>query len=168
MTLLDKQHALEERVRRPKAPPAGGPNLLWWGVAIVGLAVTLLFTAWVVTTQPAALPDSVTGFAYDHEVTAIRLATPQEPMAFVGQDAALDPDVPYLVGFEYADEATAFHLATLREPMAFVGQDANLDPNFGIMLTGFAYDHEVTPIHLATLREPMTFVGQDANLDPDV
>lgn len=124
--------APERALKAPERPPEVREPVqqqgVWWGVAIAGLIVAAVFVAWLIAIQPAALPDSVTGFEYDHEVTPIQLATPAEPMAFVGIDANLDPDFGAVVGFEYDHEVTPMHVATLREPMPFVGEDANLDP----------------------------------------
>ncbi len=126
---LTPERALEAPERPPeiRETPVQETNV-WWVVAVAGLVAVAIFVAWLIAIQPPTLPDSVTGFDYDHEVTPIQLATPFEPMTFVGIDANLDPDYGAVVGFDYDHEVTPIHIATLREPMPFVGQDANLDP----------------------------------------
>lgn len=123
MPTLDERTALRERTHVP-APPTRRSTWFWWGVLVVVLAVSFVAAIWVFGGETAALPENVTGFDYDHEVTPIHIAALESAMAFHGIDANLDPDP----GEWYFHETTPIHIASLREPLPFVGRDANLDP----------------------------------------
>ena len=149
---------------------------LWIGLTAILVAMVAGGVMWFITspddTATEALPQSVTGFEYDHEVTPIHLSEPGVTTPYLGYSGELWPAIqvlPAARGFDYDHEVTPFHIAEPGVTTQYFGFSGELWPAIQVLpaARGFDYDHEVTPMHLVEGRVTTEYYGYSGVLSDE-
>ena len=108
---------------------------LWIGLSAMLVAFVTIAIVWVATRPEATVApvlESASGFAYDHEVTAIHVARPGVTAEYFGHSGELYPAIsvlPAATGFAYDHEVTPIRSVSPGITTEYFGNSGELFPD---------------------------------------
>jgi hypothetical protein len=105
---------------------------LWVALGAVVVAIIAGSISWIVMRDQPTVTDSalpVSGFEYDHEVTAIHMPTAGVTGQYFGYSGALDAVVAPVSGFDLEHDTTTIQMPSTAVTGMYFGNSEEIDPD---------------------------------------
>jgi hypothetical protein len=105
---------------------------LWVALGAVVVAIIAGSISWIVMRDQPTVMDStlpISGFEYDHEVTAIHMPMTGVTGMYFGNSGALDAVIAPVSGFDLDHDTTALHMPSTAVTGSYFGNSEEVDPD---------------------------------------